>query len=52
MIPWVRRFPATAQQKKPNINVIFGDDIAIWSSSAYHRGMMGDRVIHDTERCR
>jgi arylsulfatase len=29
------------QQKKPNIIVIFGDDIGIWNISAYHRGMMG-----------
>jgi arylsulfatase A-like enzyme len=32
---------ACAQQKKPNIIVIFGDDIGIWNISAYHRGMMG-----------
>lgn len=51
-MPWVRRFPATAQQKKPNVIVIFGDDIGIWNISAYHRGMMGDRVIQDAERFR
>ena len=28
---------------KPNILVIFGDDIGMWNISAYHRGMMGDR---------
>ena len=33
--------PASAQQKKPNIVVIFGDDVGIWNVSAYHRGMMG-----------
>jgi hypothetical protein len=34
-------FPASAQQqKKPNILVIFGDDIGVWNVSAYHRGMM------------
>jgi arylsulfatase A-like enzyme len=27
--------------KKPNIIVIFGDDVGIWNISAYHRGMMG-----------
>ncbi len=27
--------------KKPNILVIFGDDIGMWNISAYHRGMMG-----------
>jgi hypothetical protein len=33
--------PAAAQEKKPNIIVIFGDEIGIWNNSAYHRGMMG-----------
>jgi arylsulfatase len=32
--------PAAAQDK-PNILVIFGDDIGMWNISAYHRGMMG-----------
>jgi arylsulfatase A-like enzyme len=32
---------AHAQQKQPNIVVIFGDDVGIWNISAYHRGMMG-----------
>jgi hypothetical protein len=35
---------ADAQQKKPNIVVIFGDDVGIWNLSAYHayhRGIMG-----------
>lgn len=35
--------PASAQQK-PNIVVIFGDDVGIWNISAYHRGMMGGRT--------
>jgi len=26
---------------KPNILVIFGDDVGMWNISAYHRGMMG-----------
>jgi arylsulfatase A-like enzyme len=30
-----------AQQKKPNIVVIMGDDVGTWNISAYHRGMMG-----------
>ncbi len=30
--------PAAAQQKKPNIVVIMGDDIGIWNIGAYHRG--------------
>ena len=29
---------------KPNILVIFGDDIGYWNSSAYNRGMMGYRT--------
>ncbi|MEQ1715731.1 MAG: arylsulfatase [Hyphomicrobium sp.] len=36
--------PAAAQTpsgKKPNILIIWGDDVGIWNISAYHRGMMG-----------
>jgi len=33
-----------AQEKKPNIVVIFGDDIGYWNTSAYNRGMMGYRT--------
>ncbi|WP_081979267.1 arylsulfatase [Lacinutrix jangbogonensis] len=29
------------EQKKPNILIIWGDDIGMWNLSAYHRGMMG-----------
>ena len=36
--------PASAQQKKPNILVIFGDDVGYWNISAYNRGMMGYRT--------
>ncbi len=36
--------PAAAQQKKPNIVVIMGDDIGIWNIGAYHRGMMAGRT--------
>ena len=33
---------ATAQTaKRPNILVIWGDDVGMWNVSAYHRGMMG-----------
>ena len=32
---------AEKNQKKPNILVIFGDDIGYWNLSAYHQGMMG-----------
>ena len=34
----------TQPPKKPNILVIFGDDIGVWNVSAYHRGMMGGRT--------
>ena len=30
--------------KKPNILVLFGDDIGLWNVSAYNRGMMGYRT--------
>ena len=41
--------PAQAQSggtpaAKPNILVIFGDDIGYWNVSAYNRGMMGYRT--------
>ncbi len=32
---------ASAQAKKPNILVIWGDDIGYWNVSAYNQGMMG-----------
>jgi hypothetical protein len=36
--------PVSAQQEKPNILVIMGDDIGYWNISAYNRGMMGYRT--------
>lgn len=33
--------PLHSQEKKPNILVIWGDDVGMWNISAYHRGMMG-----------
>ena len=33
--------PVDAQQKKPNILVIMGDDIGWFNPSIYHRGIMG-----------
>src|SRR5262245_6624783 len=36
--------PADAQAKKPNILVIFGDDIGIPQISAYTMGLMGYRT--------
>src|SRR3981189_212393 len=35
---------AHAQDKKPNIVVIMGDDIGIWNIGAYSRGMMAGRT--------
>ena len=35
---------STAADKKPNILVIWGDDIGMWNISAYHRGMLGSRT--------
>ena len=35
---------AQAQTTKPNILIIWGDDIGIWNISAYNRGMMGYRT--------
>ena len=36
--------PATAQQKKPNIVIIWGDDIGQTDVSAYSMGLMGFRT--------
>src|SRR6185295_11833582 len=33
--------PASAQSSKPNIVVIFGDDIGYWNLGAYTHGLMG-----------
>ena len=33
-----------AQEKKPNIVVIMGDDIGMWNLGAYHRGMMAGKT--------
>jgi arylsulfatase len=33
-----------AKPTKPNVLVIWGDDIGIWNLSCYHRGMMGGRT--------
>lgn len=35
---------ARAQEKKPNILVIWGDDIGTWNTSFWSRGMMGYRT--------
>jgi hypothetical protein len=36
--------PAASGGRKPNILVIFGDDIGPWDVSAYNRGIMGYRT--------
>ncbi len=59
-IPWlvglwmlVTGLQLNAQQKKPNILVIFGDDVGYFNISAYNLGMMGyktpniDRLAHE-----
>jgi hypothetical protein len=33
--------PVAAQEKKPNILGIWGDDIGLWNLSTYNKGMMG-----------
>ncbi|MGI9286008.1 MAG: arylsulfatase [Pseudomonadales bacterium] len=35
---------ATGKTERPNILVIWGDDIGMWNISAYHRGMLGSRT--------
>jgi arylsulfatase len=39
-----RAVQAAASGRKPNILVMFGDDIGYWNVSAYNRGMMGYRT--------
>jgi len=36
--------PTWAQNTKPNIVVIMGDDIGMWNIGAYHRGLMAGRT--------
>ncbi len=49
----VSPFGALAQSGKPNILVIFSDDVGVWNIRAYHRGMMGgstpnlDRIANE-----
>jgi arylsulfatase len=39
--------PTLAQNaKKPNIVMIMGDDIGMWNTGAYHRGLMAGRTPH------
>jgi arylsulfatase len=39
---WTLGGTAQAQERKPNIVVIFGDDIGMWNVGAYTHGMMGN----------
>ncbi|NVK44534.1 MAG: arylsulfatase [Oceanospirillaceae bacterium] len=45
--------PVVSAQDKPNILIIWGDDVGMWNISAYHRGMMGgstpniDRIANE-----
>ncbi|MGH7743127.1 MAG: sulfatase-like hydrolase/transferase, partial [Candidatus Eiseniibacteriota bacterium] len=42
MMAMLAALPAQAQKsKKPNILIIWGDDIGYWNVSAYNQGMMG-----------
>jgi arylsulfatase len=42
LVVWA--LPAAAQQKKPNILIIWGDDIGWYNVSAYNQGVMGYRT--------
>ena len=39
-----------ADKGKPNILVIFGDDIGMWNVGAYTHGMMGQHAQHRQHR--
>jgi arylsulfatase len=43
IVPGIARAqsPSPSSGKKPNILVIWGDDIGYWNVSAYNQGMMG-----------
>jgi len=41
--------PAKAQEKKPNIVVIMGDDIGFWNIGAYHQGKSASRRLRTPE---
>jgi len=36
----------TLAAKKPNILVLWGDDVGVWNTSAYNRGGMGYKTPH------
>ena len=41
MLPTRNRAESAPQRKKPNILILWGDDIGYWNISAYNQGMMG-----------
>ncbi len=53
LILFILSITASFSQERPNILIIWGDDVGMWNISAYHRGMMGgstpniDRIARD-----
>ena len=53
MLALIMAVPALAQESKPNILVIWGDDVGMMNISAYHKGLMGgstpniDRIANE-----
>jgi len=43
-LAWIVNPAVAAKAKKPNILVIWGDDVGMYNISAYHRGMMGGKT--------
>lgn len=43
-LAWSVNPAVAAKTKKPNILVIWGDDVGMYNISAYHRGMMGGKT--------
>ena len=41
---YVAASPALAQEKKPNILVIMGDDVGWFNIGAYHQGIMSGKT--------
>src|SRR6266550_3262211 len=41
MLPTRSRAESAPQTRKPNILVLWGDDVGYWNISAYNQGMMG-----------
>ncbi|WP_296990819.1 arylsulfatase [Thalassospira sp. UBA1131] len=53
ILPCAAMAQTNQASERPNILVIWGDDVGMWNISAYHRGMMGgstpniDRIAND-----